>query len=120
MRVTAKSFESDRLAPDGVTDRPRDVSKPQVHTLHGLVALLGPGDDLPDAMPGGPRELVSLHGGSQAATPPRSVDDGQTVLGPRVVIVPGDQACVADDPATGQRHDRSARQGRFVAKPFLE
>jgi hypothetical protein len=88
--------------------------------LHGLVALLGPGDDLADAMPGRPRELVSLHGCSQAATPPRAVDDGQTVLGPRVVIVPGDQARITDDLAVRQRDDRSARQGRFVAEPFLE
>ena len=43
------------IAPHGPADRPRHVAQPQVDPLHGLVALLGPGHDLADAVRARPR-----------------------------------------------------------------
>ena len=97
-----------------------DVAEAAVQRLHGLVALLRPGDEPLDTRPGGPLELRLLERPRDAAAPPVAAHDRQAVLGGRRSVRVLDQAGVPDDVRAFESGERAFRPGGLVPQPRLE
>src|SRR6188472_336615 len=103
-----------QVAPHRPADGSRFVAEPDIDPLHRLVALLGPGHDLADAVGGRPGELTSLECRRQAAATPATVDDREPVLGPRRIVGPGQEAGVPDDDPVLERDEGAGWEGGLL------
>src|SRR4051812_37157771 len=97
------------------------VGEPQllVDRTHAVVALLGPGVDLGDAVPRRPPQGGALEGGGDAPAAPVPADRGEALLGTVGPVGVEDQRGESDDLLARERDEGRLRGADPVALPLL-